>query len=122
MTRRLKDVGDWGEEKAAEFLLRHGFKIIDRNFFTTRGEIDIVARKGDDFYFVEVKTRFDSQLANDLAISTVKRSRLESTAKAYCYRRQVPIGEVSLIFAGLIVFVDKIKKTIKFRFVVLSGR
>lgn len=52
----LKDIGQSGESMAADFLIRKGFKIIDRNYLKPWGEIDIVAQKGDWVHFVEVKT------------------------------------------------------------------
>lgn len=122
MDRRKKNIGDWGENRAVEFLRRHGFEIVEKNFFTTQGEIDIVAEKGDDIYFVEVKTRTDSQLARDQAIDSVKKRHLERAARAYCFRRQVPVGRKSLLFAGLIIFVDKINRRVRFRFVVLQDQ
>ena len=39
--RHNKDLGDWGEERAVEFLRRHGFEVVDRQFHTVWGEIDI---------------------------------------------------------------------------------
>jgi len=117
MDRRLKNIGDWGEEQACFFLRRKGFEIVERNFHTPAGELDIVAVKGGDYYFVEVKTRQSSIFANDLAISYIKKRRLEKSVKSYCYRRG--IANVSLIMAGLIVHVDKWKKKVNFRFVVL---
>lgn len=118
MTRYLKIIGDWGEEQACFFLRRNGFEIVERNFHTPAGELDIVAKKGGDYYFIEVKTRQNTAMANDLAISFIKKRRLEKSVKSYCYRRG--IVNVSLIMAGLIVFVDKWKKTANFRFVVLQ--
>lgn len=51
-------VGKIGENVAVEYLLKHGFQIIERNAHYSRlGEIDIVAKKGPRFYFVEVKSR-----------------------------------------------------------------
>lgn len=118
MSRRGKNIGDWGESQACEFLIRKGFVIIERNYHATVGEIDIVARQGDDFYFIEVKTRLEGELANDLAITYEKKRRLDKTVRHYCYHRG--IGEVGLITAGLIVYVDKANKTVKFRLVVLN--
>ena len=46
-----KKIGEWGENLACAFLCHRGFKIIERNYYTTVGEIDIVAKLGDDFYF-----------------------------------------------------------------------
>lgn len=117
MTRRRKNIGDWGEDQACEFLARNDFVIIEKNYHATVGEIDIVARQGGDYYFIEVKTRLEGDLANDLAITYEKKRRLDKTIRHYCYHRG--IGEVGLITAGLIVHVDKANKTVKFRLVVL---
>ena len=46
-----------GENLAAEYLNKSGYKIIDRNFRKGYGEIDIVCIKDDILVFVEVKTR-----------------------------------------------------------------
>jgi len=119
MTRRLKDIGDWGESQACEFLRRHGFVVVERNFHTTTGEIDIVAHKGDDLFFIEVKTRLDKTLANDTAVTGLKKMKFERAVRAYCYRRNIP--EIGLIMAGLIVAVDKVNKKVGFRLVVWTS-
>ncbi|HEY2160031.1 MAG TPA: YraN family protein [Solirubrobacteraceae bacterium] len=54
---RRKRLGDAGEELAAQHLLRRGFRILDRNYRTRWGELDIVAFDGTTIAFVEVKTR-----------------------------------------------------------------
>lgn len=51
-----KEVGDYGENVAAAFLKRRGFRVIDRNVRRKTGEIDIIVRKGDTLHFVEVKS------------------------------------------------------------------
>ena len=51
-----KEVGALGEKVAAEYLKRHGFSIVDRNFARKTGELDIIAEKEDTLHFVEVKT------------------------------------------------------------------
>jgi putative endonuclease len=55
------EVGKWGEDLGAKYLEKNGYKIIDRNYRTPAGEIDLVAvdKHADDPYlvFVEVKTR-----------------------------------------------------------------
>ena len=52
-----KFLGRVGEEKAAEFLRKKGFKIIKTNYKTHAGEIDIIAEDNGTLVFVEVKTR-----------------------------------------------------------------
>lgn len=49
-------IGKIGEALAAEFLVKRGFIVKDRNYLKPWGEIDIVAQKGSDLRFVEVKT------------------------------------------------------------------
>jgi len=53
----LRLLGDKGEDIAARFLRKKGYRIIKRNYKTPSGEIDIIARDGDAVVFVEVKTR-----------------------------------------------------------------
>ena len=117
MSRRKKNIGDWGEKQACKFLERHGFRVVNQNFFTTVGEIDIVATKSGDYYFIEVKTRAKGSLATDMAITKTKQKRLSQAAKKFCY--QYKIEDFSVILAGLIISVDKREKTINCRFCIL---
>jgi putative endonuclease len=117
MSTTRKRFGDWGEDQACQFLERKGFDVKERNFHATVGEIDIIARKNDDWYFIEVKTRRAGELANDLAITRAKKKKFEKTIKQYCFKRKID-GEVGLIMAGLMVVVDKEKKTVGFRLAV----
>lgn len=52
-----KQIGQWGENRAAEFLQEKGYEIIARNQRTPYGELDLVVRSADEIIFVEVKTR-----------------------------------------------------------------
>jgi putative endonuclease len=54
-TERRK-LGDIGEGVACKYLEQRGYRIVERNYLKPWGEIDIVARKGNKLYFVEVKT------------------------------------------------------------------
>ena len=51
-----KITGNAGEEKAAQYLENQGYSIIERNFRTKGGEIDIIAVKDEKIVFVEVKS------------------------------------------------------------------
>lgn len=53
-------LGARGEQLAAEHLARRGFQILERNFRTRWGELDLVAHGSDTIVFVEVKTRVSS--------------------------------------------------------------
>jgi putative endonuclease len=50
-----KEIGRIGEDIACQFLIQRGFKIIDRNYLRSWGEIDIIAEKLNVVRFVEVK-------------------------------------------------------------------
>ena len=56
-----KEVGRWGEEIAAVYLIQNGYSIVDRNFYTPEWEIDLIALQEENedriLIFVEVKTR-----------------------------------------------------------------
>ncbi|MGB2868844.1 MAG: YraN family protein [Bacteroidota bacterium] len=49
--------GDRGEDLAAEYLVKLGYRILERNYRFERGEIDIVAQEAEELVFVEVKAR-----------------------------------------------------------------
>ncbi len=57
MNSSRRRVGAWGEHLAAEKLRRDGYEILAQNYYTPYGEIDLIARNGDQMIFVEVKTR-----------------------------------------------------------------
>lgn len=52
-----QELGARGEAFAALYLVENGFEIVDRNWRSRAGELDIVAREGNTLAFVEVKTR-----------------------------------------------------------------
>ncbi|MBI1919332.1 YraN family protein [Candidatus Microgenomates bacterium] len=70
MAKWLKETGKKGEDLAVDYLRRHGYKIIERNFQKGYGEIDIVAQEGDTLVFVEVKTRKSSRFGSPLEAIT----------------------------------------------------
>lgn len=52
-----RELGHWGEERAAAYLRRHGYKILGMNYACRGGEIDIIAQRRGYVAFVEVKLR-----------------------------------------------------------------
>lgn len=97
------DLGRRGEGLAAQYLADAGYTLIDRNWRCARGEIDLVARDGNDTVFVEVKTRSSTAFGHPFeAITAQKLSRLKRLAGAWCeahsYRRGViRIDAISVI-------------------------
>jgi putative endonuclease len=77
-------LGNEGERAAARYLRRRGLRIITRNYRTTRGEIDLIARDGDTLVFVEVKTRRAGRPAE--AVTPQKQRRLTLAALNFLRR------------------------------------
>lgn len=76
--------GQFGEGTAASFLKKNGYKILKRNYRNQIGEIDIVAQKGEDLVFVEVKTRSSAAFGTPSeAVTYYKKRKLVNTAKLY---------------------------------------
>jgi len=74
--------GNIAEDKACEFLLNAGYMIVERNFYSRFGEIDIIAIKDEVLHFVEVKSGLDYESAVQ-NITPTKLSRLVKTAYVY---------------------------------------
>ena len=79
-----KELGAFGERKAADYLRRECYKIVDTNYSCRLGEIDIVATKDGYVVFVEVKLRKSSQFAKALEfVDHRKQDRIRTTAQIY---------------------------------------
>jgi Holliday junction resolvase-like predicted endonuclease len=55
-TSKTQKTGEIGENIAVKFLMKHGFRILDRNYTRKWGEIDIIVEKANKIHFVEVKS------------------------------------------------------------------
>jgi putative endonuclease len=79
---RAKDeLGKSGEQVAAEYLESRGFRILDRNWRSADGEIDIVAVERQVLVVCEVKSRSSVRYGSPLeAVSRAKRGRLRRLA------------------------------------------
>lgn len=77
-------VGRWGEAEAGTYLHRLGWEIVARNWTCRFGEIDLVARDGEEWVFLEVKTRRgDSFGTPEDAVTPAKRRKLLRAAASY---------------------------------------
>ena len=77
-----------GEQRAASCLSERGWTVLERNFRTPTGEIDIIAEKGDEVAFVEVKS-WAALPASELehSIDRQKQTRIARAARVYLSRR-----------------------------------
>ena len=74
-TMTTRQIGDKGEQAAADWLTARGHEIVARNWRTRYCEIDIVSVKGEVLYFTEVKYRKNDDFGDGLAAITAKKQR-----------------------------------------------
>ena len=80
----MKALGSKGEDVAAKFLKRNGYRIIARNYKTPLGEIDIIAKDGNTIVFIEVKTRTSYAFGYPFeSVTTKKKQKLKNLALLY---------------------------------------
>ncbi|MBA4393720.1 MAG: YraN family protein [Desulfobacca sp.] len=83
-------IGQKGEDLAFELLKKKGYKVLERNFKSPLGEIDIVAREGKTLAFVEVKTRLSSDFGTaKWAVGPRKQRKLSMVALDYLKRHSL---------------------------------
>lgn len=93
MPSKKRKFGDIGEKKAEDHLVKNGYKIIDKNFrIKNIGEIDIIAEKNNELFFIEVKTRSIKHETNFpivFSINDKKRRNLKKICQLYLINKRV---------------------------------
>ena len=83
-----RDLGKAGEATARMYLKRLGYVIIEKNYATRLGEIDIIARDGSVIVFVEVKTRsHETYCRPEESVNAKKKHKLTILALSYIKRK-----------------------------------
>ena len=102
MTFKKKELGAKGEELAVRCLKSRGYRIIEQNYRTRLGEIDIIAEQGEDLVFIEVKTRSDILFGSALESVTPQKQKqlskvaLEYISKKDCHNRPARFDVVAI--------------------------
>jgi putative endonuclease len=116
-------IGRVGENTACKFLVKHGFEIIERNYWKKWGEIDIIAKKEGILHFIEVKTVSCKNLDN--AIHETNGNRPEENVHPWKLKRLSRVIQTYLLekdiddewqFDVIAVFLDLNKKEARIRF------
>jgi putative endonuclease len=84
----MKSLGDEHEDRAAALIAEQGLLLLERNFSGKTGEIDLIAKDGDQLVFIEVRARnnryFDSAAGS---VNKRKQQRIVRTAQLFLQRR-----------------------------------
>ena len=84
MPNNRQKLGQTGESLAAWYLKKNGYKIIEQNYRTPLGEIDIIAREKKIIVFVEVKSRRSNRFGNPKwAVTPQKQRKISRVALQY---------------------------------------
>jgi putative endonuclease len=99
-TRR---VGDQGEEAALRYMSRLGYQVVERNYRTRRGEIDLVLSRGSELVFVEVKLRSGTSFGHPLeALSERQKGRVRAAAEEWLAARDTAFDTVRFDVIGIL--------------------
>ena len=87
-----KEIGAWGEERAARYLRRKHYRIVERNFACKLGEIDLIVKNREYLVFVEVKQRknADHGMPREF-VTAAKQARLRQTAMLWLEKHPTPL-------------------------------
>ena len=103
----LSKLGLLGEQLALKHLQSLGYELLDRNFRSRRGEIDLIVTKNRAITFVEVKTRRGSNTGHPFeAITKAKMASIRGTAVEWLAAKQM--NALAVVFAAVAVSLPQI--------------
>ena len=86
---KTESLGPRGERLAARFLEKLGYRIMDRNYQARGGEVDLIARDGDELVFVEVKALAETDFGTpEERVGDRKQLRLSRAALQFVRERR----------------------------------
>jgi putative endonuclease len=101
---RNRSSGAWGEELALRYLKRQGYTLVERNYRTRYGELDLIVRQNDTLVFVEVKLRRGTGFGDPLeAVTPHKQAKIRSLAEHYLLFREPAFDTVRFDVVGILL-------------------
>ena len=97
-----------GEKMAQKYLKDNKYEIIENNYYTRNGEIDIIASKNNYIIFVEVKTR--TNLLDGIPIEAVNYNKIKHMKKAinyYLLKRKISNIDIRIDAVGVLINKNK---------------
>lgn len=87
---KSNDLGAWGELQSQRYLREKGFSLVETNYHSRYGEIDLIVENEDYLVFVEVKLRKNSRYGTPAeAVTAKKREKLRNTALCYLQSHEI---------------------------------
>ncbi|OYU96349.1 MAG: endonuclease [Bacteroidetes bacterium B1(2017)] len=83
------ETGRLGEEMAAEYLVKNGYQILEKNYRFGRVEIDLICCKNKLYVFVEVKCRHTALVHPELAVDFSKQRNIARAASTYLHKYNI---------------------------------
>jgi len=80
--------GDFAEDRATSYLEDLGYEIVDRNYYSRFGEIDIIAKKDNTLHFIEVKSGEGEPIYK---ITPAKLSKIIKSADIYMQKKHIDL-------------------------------
>ncbi len=100
MNNRTK--GTKYEDMVVQFVLKKGYRIIERNFYSKAGEIDIIAKDGKYLVFIEVRSSEKSFVHPLESINKTKINRIIKSARFYLYTHNIKAQFIRFDVVGVI--------------------
>jgi putative endonuclease len=118
---RRRRLGDFGERVAASHLEAKGYQILERNWATREGEIDLIASRGTNLVFVEVRSKQGRNLATpEESITGRKAQHVRAVAAAYLQEhpeappnQRIDVVVLELDAKGRVMRVEQIENAIE---------
>ena len=107
-----------GEKIAQDYLRKNGYDILKTNFYTKRGEIDIIAAINHTIVFIEVKTRTNSKYGTPaMAVGNIKLKHMKTAAKIFLmlnnlYKYDTRFDIIEIIIKNGKCFINHIRKIV----------
>jgi putative endonuclease len=96
--------GAWGEELALRYLTRRGYVLIERNYRTRYGELDLILRHRNTIVFAEVKLRRGTSFGDPLeAVTPRKQAAIRLLAEQYLSEKEPEFDALRFDVVGILV-------------------
>ncbi len=95
MTHERLALGRFGEAKASDWYESNGYQVLERNYRTNRGEIDLICVAGSTVVFVEVKTRTSRRFGGGTdAVDARKQAKIRAVAATWLGSADRPFRDI----------------------------